>query len=80
MISYKLPILGAMRVLALLAMAWTAAFAGTLTGTVSGANGGAVAGAKVAASPFERNLDTLFTATGPSGAYSLELPDGDWVV
>ena len=69
-----------MRMLVMLLIAWTAAVAGTLTGTVSGTSGRAVAGAKVAASPFERNLDTLFTTTGPSGAYTLELPDGDWVV
>jgi hypothetical protein len=39
-----------------------------------------VAGARVAASPFRRNLDTIFTTSNSAGEYFLDLPDGDYVV
>ena len=68
------------RAIVMLAAACAAARAGTLAGTVTGPGGRAVASAQVAASAFERNLDTLFTTTGPNGGYSFEIPEGDWVV
>jgi dienelactone hydrolase len=51
-----------------------------LTGTVMTRDGQPVARATVAASPFERNLDTLTTRTNAAGEYSFDLPEGDWVV
>lgn len=51
-----------------------------LTGTVLTRDGRPVERAAVAASPFARNLDTLTARTSATGAYSFDLPDGDWVV
>jgi dienelactone hydrolase len=51
-----------------------------LTGTVTTHDGRPVARATVAASPFERNLDTLTTQTNAAGEYSFDLPEGDWVL
>ena len=51
-----------------------------LSGLVTGPDGRPVAGAKAGASPFERNLDTVFATTNPQGEYSFDLPGGDWVV
>jgi dienelactone hydrolase len=51
-----------------------------LQGTVTGPDGRPVVKATVGASPFERNLDTVFASTGAAGQYSFDLAPGDWVV
>jgi hypothetical protein len=51
-----------------------------VAGTVTTRDGKPIARATVAASPFERNLDTLTTVTNAAGAYNFDLSAGDWVV
>ncbi|GEM_PF-2313000 len=62
------------------ALSLCAAQAAPLLGRVRAQDGKAVAGAKVAASPFSRNLDTVFAASNASGEFSFDLPSGDYVV
>lgn len=52
----------------------------TLRGVIRSRAGEPVAGAKVAASPFERNLDTVFAVSDAAGEYSLDLAAADYVI
>ena len=51
-----------------------------LSGVITSPEGKPVAGARVGASPFERNLDTVFAVSNAKGEYSFDLAAGDYVL
>jgi len=77
----KLAILHKAILLATAVFIWPlAAQAASVRGVVRASTGEPLADARVGASPFSRNLDTVFTSTNAAGEYSFDLAAGEYVV